>query len=602
MQFLWRYVDDLVGKGVEIKVLAELFFYAANHSLPLALPISILLASLIAFGNLGEHMELLAMKSSGISLFTIMKPLIILMIFLSGVAFIYQNNVTPHVQSKFATIIYSIKMKSPELDIPAKSFFNGITDYSLYIQHKEKNGLLRDVMIYDYSGTFENLSVTKADSARLKMSDDKKYLIMTLYNGSMFSNFNTSNSGNNASPTAFQRQTFITRDILIEFDSNFNMVDETITRDREYTKNIPELRSFIQTAGTEVDSISKELRPGFTRQIYSTAFKQDRSYQNTNSEQPDSSFVADFALFFKNLPDNQKIQILDDAKSKAERLSSEYSFQMFSQSGIQKRVRMHEIELHRKFTYSLACLFFFFIGAPLGAIIRKGGIGMPAVLSVFIFTMYYTIDDFGRRMAKEGMWQVWEGMWLSSLMLVSLGAFFTYKAVNDSTVMSTDVWKENLLRLFGKREIRNYRQKEIIMNQPDYPEDISLMEKWNEKTNIYLKQKLKRPNYFSFWKQNFQNMDLSQLLSDMDNWIDDLLNSDENLIIGKLMDYPVIAPFNLSILNKPAVRWSCFVILPMGILIYILYILKQKQIISDLKTSIKVNEEISKELRNMNLD
>ena len=596
MQFIWRYVDDLVGKGVEMKVLAELLFYAANQMLPLALPIAILLASLIAFGNLGEHMELLAMKSSGISLFKIMKPLIILMVILSGVAFVFQNNVTPRVQAKFVTILQSIRIKSPELEIPVKTFSNVIPDYSIYIQDKEKDGLLHDVMIYDYSKDFDNLKVIKADSARLKTSDDKKYLVMFLYNGSIFSN----NSSGNQNNTSFLRQTFIVREDVITFDSNFNMLDETVTKDREYAKDIPELRSFIQKADAEIDSIKNEANPAFVRQVYSSTFKQERAIADNQTDKKDSLLISNFELFFKSLEPNQQLQILDDAKAKAERLSAEYSFQMFSQSSTQKQIRMHKIELHRKFTYSLACLLFFFIGAPLGAIIRKGGIGMPAVLSVFIFTLYYTIDDFGRRMAKEGMWQVWEGIWLSSLILILLGVFFTYKAVNDSTVMSTDVWKENILRLFGKRDIRNYNRKEVIMNLPDYPEDIQLMEKWGEKANIYLKQK--QLNYFSFWKQDFQDTDLKQLLSEMDSWIDDLLNSDENLIIGKLMDYPVITPYNLTILNKPAARWSCAIILPVGILIYILCIFKQKKINTDLQASMKVNEEIKKELINMELD
>ena len=592
----------MVGKGVEMKILGELFFYAANQMLPLALPIAILLASLMTFGNLGEHMELLAMKSSGISLFTIMKPLIILMILLSGIAFVYQNNVTPRVQLKFATIIYSIRVKSPELEIPVKSFSNVIPDYSLYIKHKEKDGLLRNVMIYDYSKGFDNLAVILADSGRMNTSEDKKFLSLDLYNGSMYLHFNTNQSGDNQNQTSFQKQTFYLRKNIIEFDSNFNMVDEAIARDREFRKDIPELRSFIRTTGEEVDSISKAIYPTFVSQVYSSAFKQNRSSSNTDIELSDSLGITDFELYFNNLNDNQKLQVLNDAKMKAERISNDYTFQKFTQSDMLRRIRMHQIELHRKFTYSLACLFFFFIGAPLGAIIRKGGIGLPAVLSVFIFTLYYTIDDFGRRMAKEGIWQSWEGMWLSSILLIVLGAFFTYKAVNDSTVMSPEVWKENILRLFGKRDIRNYSRKEIIMNSPDYQESIRLMGKWNEKANAYLSQKQKILNYVSFWKQDFQDTDLKNLISDMDNWIDDLLNTNENLIIGKLMDYPVISHYNLLIFNKPAIRWSCFLIFPIGILIYILYIFRQKQINSDLKLSMKVNEEINKELINLKLD
>ena len=604
MQLLWRYIDDLVGKGVEMKVIAQLFFYAANQLVPMALPITILLASLMTFGNLGEHLELLAMKSSGISLFTIMKPLIILIVFISGIAFLYQNNVLPGVQTKFITILYSIRMKTPELDIPVKTFFNEIPGYSLYVESKNKTGLLQKVMIYDYSKGFNNLSVTKADSGRMKTSDDKKYLIMTLYNGEFFQNLNMNKSqyDQNQNQIPFQRLTFSKRDILIEFDSNFNMADESFTKDREFRKNIPELRSFIRTTSAVEDSIAKEIRPDLIRQVYASTFKQEKSYSQTNPTQADMLTVHDFELFYKSRTVNQQIRILDDAKMKIERLNSDFNYKMYLQADNQRRIRLHKIEFHRKFTYSLACFLFLFVGAPLGAIIRKGGLGLPAVLSVFIFILYYTIDEFGRKMARQDAWPVWEGIWLSSVIVASLGIFLTYKAANDSVVMNPDAWKENLLKIFGKREIRNYTKKEVVMNLPDYPQAIRLMEKWDEDVSMYLKQKQKIPFYISFWKQDFYDMELNRLLSAMDKWIEDMLNSNENLIIGKLMDYPVIIPFRLLFLNKPVVRWNCSIIFPAGILIYYICFLKQKQINNDLLMAVKINEEISKELRNMKLD
>jgi len=227
---------------------------------------------------------------------------------------------------------------------------------------------------------------------------------------------------------------------------------------------------------------------------------------------------------------------------------------------------------------------------------------LPAVLSVLLFIVYYIVDTYGWKMAKQGSWPVWEGMWLSSAVLAALGIFLTYKAVNDSVVVNPDAWKEAIQRLIGKREIRNYTRKEVIMEQPDYPKDIRLMEKWSEEVNSRLKQKRKIPFYISFWKQDFKNTQLSELLASMNQWIDDLLNSNENLIIGKLMDYPVINPFNLSFLNKPAIRRSCLIIFPAGILIYVVCLLKQNQIDNDLRITVKVNEEITKELKNLKLD
>jgi len=600
MQFLWKYVDYMVGKGVEFKVLGELFFYASIYVFPLALPVAILLASLMTFGSFGEHMELLAMKSSGISLLRIMKPLIIVVFFISGIAFIFQNNVSPNASARLFTIVLSLKMKSPELDIPIKSFFKEIPGFNIYVRHKSKNGLLKDVMIYDHSK--DDAIVIWSDSGRMKMSDDKKYLIMTLYNGELFQNMAMKRSGYNQSQYTFMRQSFKLRTILMEFDSNFNMVDESIMQNRDISKNIPELRSFVRTASAEVDSITQVIRPILISQVYTSTFKQDRSYPKINQSPADTIPVDDIDLLFKSLPVREQIRLLEDAKLKTERLTNDPNMWLYQQSNKQKDIRGHKIEFHRKFTYSLACFLFFFIGAPLGAIIRKGGLGLPAVLSVFLFVVYYTIDVFGWKMAKQEIWHVWQGMWLSSSVLASLGIFLTYKAVIDSVVMNFDALGENILRIFGKREIRKYTKKEIIMELPNYPEAICLMENWNKDVNYYLEKKTKIPMYFSFWKQDFRTIYLHSKLDSMEQWVEDLLNSNENLIIGKLMDYPVIAPYRLAFLNKPAVRWSCCIFLPAGLLIYIFCLVKQNQINNDLQMTIKVNEEITKELRNLNLD
>jgi len=602
MQFLWKYVDEFVGKGVDMKVLGEMFFYAALTLVPLTLPLAILLASLMAFGDLGEHLELLAMKSSGISLLRIMKPLIVFIIFVAGIAFVFQNNVLPGAQKKLWTIMFSFRQTKPELEIPERIFYKEITGYNIYVKHKSKTGLLRDVMIYNYSKGFDNAEVTVSDSGRMKMSDDKKYLILTLYNGESFQNRGSNKSHYNKNQIPFQRQTFTMRDVLIDFDSNFKMADESLMKGREISKNIPALLSFIRTTSAIKDSITQTFRPAFVAQVYTSAFKQEKAYLPPRHQASDTLPVKNFELFYNSLPANQKIQILNAAKAKTERLSSDFSMRMIEQSDPQRTIRLHQIELHKKFTYSLACLLFFFIGAPLGAIIRKGGLGLPAVLSVFIFIVYYTVDLFGWKMAKQGNWEVWEGMWLSSVVLTALGAFLTYKAVNDSVVANPDAWIEALQRLFGKREIRNYTRKEVIMEFPDYHGDIGSIGKWNEEANRYLEQKRKIPFYTTFWKQDFRDEQLSRLLDTMEHWIEDMLNSKENLIIGKLMDYPVIKPYPLTFLNQPPVRWSCSILLPIGIPIYIVCLLKQKQINNDLRMAMKVNEEITKEIRNLNLD
>jgi len=594
MQFIWKYVEDMVGKGVEIKVLIEMFAYAALYLVPLGLPLAILLASLMTFGNLGEHFELLSIKAAGISLIRIMKPLIILIAFIAVIDFVFQNHIAPKAQGKLWTILWSLRQKSPELDIPEGSFYKEIPNYNVYVQSKEPNGLLRDLIIYDFSGGNDNAVVIVADSGRLKMSDDKKYLILTLNNGEQFQNLPNAKQSSRRAPEQipYERESFSFRQILIPFDSNFNMADESFMQNRDITKSTMELITFIDSARVVKDSIMRKESPVFINRVYSN-FTQQHTYGVPKFQKKDTVYTGDFKKLFEQTSLGNRIKILESAKSKAQMLNDDSNFKLMDQSQMKREFTGHQIELNRRFSYSLACLLFFFIGAPLGAIIRKGGLGLPTVLSVFIFILYYTVDLFGFKMARQGVWPVWQGMWLSNLLLVSLGSFFTYKAVNDSVMINPDAWKENLQRLIGKREMRNYSRKEVIMVSPDYEGDVRTMRTWDIETKQYLAKDRK----FAFWKNGFKDQALEDLVAQMETWIDDLRNSEESLIIGKLMDYPVINPLRFDFLNKPSGRWICFLLFPVGITLYLIYKFKQRQINNDLRISIKVNGEIMKELK-----
>ena len=593
MQFIWKYVEDMVGKGVEVKVLIELFAYAALWLVPLGLPLAILLASLMTFGNLGEHFELLAIKSAGISLVRIMKPLIILIAIIAVIDFVFQNHIAPKAQGKLWTIVWSLRQKSPELDIPEGSFFKEITNYNLLVQKKGSNGLLLDMTIYDFSQGNDNAVVIIADSGRLKMSDDKKYLVLTLFSGEQFRNMPMQQSYRRPpEQIPYERESFSYRQILIPFDSNFNMADESFMQNRDITKSTMELITFIDSARVVNDSIMRQESHPFINRVYAGAITQ-QNYGQPYVSRRDTVYKTDFEKYFTQATLENKIQTLEAAKSKAQSINDNYTFRQMDQAQMKKEFRGHQIELHQRFSYSLACLLFFFIGAPLGAIIRKGGLGVPAVLSVFIFILYYTVNLFGVKMARQGVWPVGQGMWLSTFMLVSMGAFFTYKAVNDSVMINPDSWKEALQRLIGKREMRNYTRKEVIMVSPDYKEDIQSMQNWNVEARQYLEKDRK----LSFWKNGFEDKAIESLISQMETWIEDLRNTEASLIIGKLMDYPVISPLRFNFLNKPSGRWTCFLLFPVGIILYLIYLLKQRQINSDLRTSIKVNEEIWEELR-----
>jgi lipopolysaccharide export system permease protein len=454
-------------------------------------------------------------------------------------------------------------------------------------------------MIYDYSKGFENAAVIVADTGKLSMSDDKKNLILTLFSGESFENLETRKTRSINENVRYRRETFSLKRILIPFDANFNMVDESITGSRDLGKNIPQLTHFIDSVSYEVDSLDLHALPYFKDRVYVRAFKQPASMPLRKARlENDSLFAHGFQVFFDSLGMDKQLDYVNRAKSKVDNIVNEYSYNASIQQTSIKQIRGHKIELQKKFTFSIACLLFFFIGAPLGAIIRKGGIGMPVVLSVFLFLFYYTIDTLGLKLARQGVVSVWEGMWLSGFVLASLGAFFTYKAVNDSVIMNPDAWKILLQRFMGKRETRNYSKKEIVMNPPDYATDREMIGQWDQACNQYLTEHpgiffssfLTR--YVSFWKRGFYDPELNRLVDGMENWIEDLLNSEENLILNKLMDYPIVKPWHGEFFNKPFVRKSCGIVFPVGLFIYLLAVWKQKKINDDLQISRKVNDEL----------
>lgn len=453
MQFLWKYVDEMIGKGLDLIVLAEFFFYSALTLVPMALPLAILLASLMTFGNMSERLELLAMKAAGISLFRIIRPLIITIVFISAGAFFFANNVIPIAQVKLWTLIYSIRDKNPEVEIPENVFYDGISGYSIYVKDKDtKNNLLKDIMIYDLSKGFENITVTAADSARLQFTNDKKFLIFTLYNGESFENLQQG-TPNNTNNVPYRREAFIEKQTLIEFDGNFNKQSESLMQDRYVSKNVVQLGHDIDSFAVVQDSLSKVLQNQVTKEyaeltkIEDIETANDSLIQNTDSLNIDSLFAS--------LSNTDKSISIRRAYNKVNSLRSEVNFRKIEIEDRAYLQRRHAIEWHRKFTLSFACFIFFFIGAPLGAIIGKGGLGVPVVVSVLLFIFYYVIDNTGYKFARDGFWEVYKGMWLSASVLLPLGIFLTYKAATDSNILNSDAWHKyfKLLKFKKKKSV-----------------------------------------------------------------------------------------------------------------------------------------------------
>ena len=407
MQFLWRYIDDLVGKGLGFDVIGELFFYAALTMVPMALPLAILLASLMTFGNLGERFELTAMKAGGVSLLKTMRPLTVLMCFIAIAAFFFQNNVLPVAQTKMWTLLYSMRQKSPEVEIPEGVFYDQIPGVNLYVEKKDREtGSLYDMTIYDVSRGFDNARIILADSGHLSVTPSKTHMLLNLYSGEQFENLRDNGGGRATANQLYRRESFSQKDILIAFDNNFNRMDENNMRQQYIGKNISELRATIDSVNYRVDSVGDLYAKTLLQTSYVTIPYTRRVYNDSvwvDERQTPIELVEPVPLdtLFKGKTNSISKAYINQAINKLQRVKQEYEFRSYSMSDDRKVIRMHEIEMHKKFTLSFACIIFFFIGAPLGAIIRKGGLGTPLVLSVFLFIVYYIIDNSGYKMARD---------------------------------------------------------------------------------------------------------------------------------------------------------------------------------------------------------
>jgi len=453
MQFLWRHINDIIGKGLGFDVLAQFFLYSWLSVVPLALPLAILLGSLMTFGNLGEKLELLSMKAAGISLFRIMLSLMVFISLISIGAFFFSNNVLPASQRKLWTLIMAIKQTSPELEIPTGEFYPGITGYNIYVKDKDNNRkMLKDVMIYNFSNGFNNASVMVADSARMQLSSDKTYLMIDLYNGESFENLKKVEGESAKGSIPYRRESFGEKRIVINFNANFAKIDQNVLKNDYISKNLSQLQHSIDSIDLRVDSICSAYSYSFMRNHF---FDRQTFISKTFKESIQAKVdKAEKNPLYESLNADQKKNAVTYALGQAKSVESDIE----SNKDYQKSERLigirHGIEWHHKFTLSFACLIFFFIGAPLGAIIRKGGLGLPIVISVLLFIVYYVIDNTGYKLAREDVWPVWQGIWLSSFSLLPIGIFFTYKAATDSPILNIETYL-NFFRkigsLFGKK-------------------------------------------------------------------------------------------------------------------------------------------------------
>ncbi len=592
MQFLWRYVDELVGKGLEMNVMAQFFFYSALTLVPLSLPLAVLLASLITFGNFGERYELLAMKAAGISLLKIMRPLVFFVCGLVGVSFYFQNVVGPIAQAKLGTLILSMKQKSPELDIPEGVFYSEIKDYNLKVAKKNrKTGMLYDVLIYSMKDGFEKARIIYADSGRLEMTADKQHLWLHLYSGDLFENLRAQSMKSENVP--YRREEFREKHTIIEFNSDFNMVDGEIMGKESSAKDMAQLQSSIDSMMVVGDSIGRQ----YYREVAEGNFRASYGLTKEDTVKIEKADIREYNIdsLYEVASLTQKQKVLSSAVSRAENVANDLEFKKFTMESNDYRIRKHKTEWHKKITISLSCLLFFFIGAPLGGIIRKGGLGMPVIVSVLVFIIYYIIDNTGYKMARDGKWIVWMGMWTSSAVLAPLGAFLTYKSNKDSVVLNADAYINWFKKIAGIRSVRHLFKKEVIIHDPDYIRLTGDLERLTAECRAYaVKKRLeKAPNYFRLWMSSEDDNEVITLNEQLEALIEEMSNTKSATLIGALNNYPVISvsahvrPFHIYWLNLVA-----GVVFPVGLFFYFRIWAFRVRLAKDMERIIKNNEQI----------
>ena len=569
MQFLWRYVDELIGKGLSMEVLAQFFWYMSLMLVPQALPLAILLSSLITFGNLGESSELTAIKAAGISLMQAFRSLIAITLIISGVSFYFQNVVGPNANMQFAQLLMSMKQKSPELEIPEGVFYDGIPNCNLYVQKKNvETGKLYGIMIYRMTNSFEDAAIILADSGMLQSTAEKKHLVLTLHSGEWFENMKSSDVTGSAN-VPYRRETFTSKRIVLDFDNDFNLADASSLSNNAKAKSLSQIFHDMDSIRADYDSIGRSFY--CDAMMLQFGMKPISRKDSLQARKLVAKGKVDAAKSFEKLPADKKLEIVNRAISTVQNNVGDLEFKAMVTKDGDKLLRQHSIEAINKFTLALSCRIFFFIGAPLGAIIRKGGLGVPVIISVLVFIVYYIFDNTGYRMARGGMWAVWFGKSIAVAVLTPLAVFFTYKANCDSVVFNVDAYRNLLMKILGMRVKRSISRKDVIIEDPDYRKDADEA-RWlaAEAKEYSMAHKLKTPpNFINVFFKYQPDHAVEEIGERMETMISDLSNSRDRMVINLINEYPMIMvkahtrPFERKWMNVVAA-----VIVPVGLFFY----------------------------------
>lgn len=570
MQFMWRYIDELIGKGLTVDILSKFFWYMGLTLIPTAMPLSILLTSLITFGNMGESLELTAMKAAGIPLKRIMLPLIVFSGFLMALSFYFQNTISPNAQKQLTRMLLTMKETSPAIEIPEGVFYNGIPDINLYVRKKDaKTGMLYDVTIYKMDQGFENAQIVVADSAQLETTADKHFLALSIFNGEQFENLRTSASRMaNSMNIPYDRETFKHKFILIDFDSDFNMMDENMFANMAKAKNMVELSTGADSIKNATDSIGENSYNRHAEEHFSLGKLSAADSLKARQRAQKESFNLEKTYADMSL--ERRLQVMQEAARKTHKMKEDLEWEKAISAPGYFNVRKHWIEWHTKISLALACLIFFFIGAPLGAIIRKGGLGLPTVISVIVFIIYYIVNTSGMKLAKQDSIDIWLGMWISSFILAPLGLWVTYKANKDSVVFNADNYFQLIRRFFGIRRSRFFTKKQVIIYSPDYAAERETLNELSIACSQYIQDAHlpHLPNYKTLFFKPQQEDAVDEIVTKMESMLERMSNSEDAHILSRLSAYPEVSrTAHLSPFTSPKINTILGIIFPLGLLV-----------------------------------
>ena len=599
MQFLWRYVDDLVGKGLTLDVLGQFFWHVSVYLVPTSLPLAVLLASLITFGNMGENLELLSMKAAGVPLVRVMRPILLLIIPLSAFVFYFQNEISTNAQKQLRALLVSIKIAQPAVEIPEGVFYN-MRDFNLYVVKKNaQTGMLYNTIIYKMDQGFDRAQIVLADSAKIEMTADKMHMKLTLWSGEQFQNLKTEDVNVFKSESVpYDRETFMYKQLLIDFDANFNQIEANELAFLPQAKNWAALANFIDSMNLQIDSAALASSSDYAGRALPTtkAFTRKDSLATLRAL---SHVKLNFDSLVAKIPKEKMERARNRTASTLQSFSTEMTWRNEAVEDQEYFVRKHEVEWHQRITLALACLLFFFVGAPLGAIIRKGGLGMPTIISVGIFILYYIINTSGMKMARDGSINMVVGMWMSTFILTPAGAYLTFMANRDSVVFNLDAYIAFLRRLLGFRTKRHLFRKEVIITPPDVTTDLQLAQSIRQEAEDYRQTKRLwlAPNYFRLFFRTRPDQRMEQLSDRIEELVEDLANTRDMHVLDTLNRVPFIyAHAHTTPFSRQWINYVFGVLFPLGLIIWVRAWRFRLRLARDLRQTIKCMTTLEEQL------